>query len=506
MDRDVPEAIRRINYKVHIVHTIAMKIVKILIANKILLLGCLFLLLLAGFGADFFSKASLKTGERKIPFLQVGKKSFVLTIMERGIVSPARISPISSQISSNQAKIVWLVKEGTSVKKGTLVARFDTKPFMDSLLKAEQDFADANATFLASEKLLSLQREEESGKTEEAVRKVEIAKIQGNNIENGSGPLKRKIFEQKLHQAERSLNINRSELDDLQVLLKKGHVSARERDKIADKVATAKEQVQVARAELKNFDRYTWPKLLREAELLVNGAESNLQRVKRTAELLIQNRAAAVEKNRRKVESKKRALEKSKEDVVNCDLYSPTGGILLYTELPRESGRRKIQIGDSVWVGQTFLQVPDTSELVAEIQIREVDVAKIGEGMRTEIELDAFPGMRFPGRVESIAFLAKEDDKNRNIRRFYTRIQFTGDTDNIHVGMSVTTRIIYQKVEDVLAVPVSAVIYRDGQTMVKKKSNQEDREVIVALGARGAAWVELLSGLRAGETIYSEGQ
>jgi HlyD family secretion protein len=149
-----------------------MKIVKILIANKTLLLGGLFLLLLAGFGADFLSKADPKVGERKISLLQVGKKSFVLTIMERGIVSPARISPISSQISSNQAKIVWLVKEGTSVKKGTLVARFDTKPFMDSLLKAEQDFADANATFLASEKLLSLQREEESGKTEEAVRMV----------------------------------------------------------------------------------------------------------------------------------------------------------------------------------------------------------------------------------------------------------------------------------------------------------------------------------------------
>ena len=483
-----------------------MSIFKNISANKTFLFGTLFLLLLAGAGANFIYQADNEASRRKSLLLQLGRESFVLSIIERGVVSPAKISPISSQISSNQAKIVWLVKEGTLVSKGTLVARFDTKPFMDNLQESEQVFADAKATMLVSEKMLSLQKEEENGKIEEAVRKVEIAGIQANNIKNGSGPLKRKIFEQKFHQAERTLNINQSDLKDLDVLLKKGHVSSRERDKSADKVATAKEQVLVARAELENFDKYTWPKLLREAELLVNGAESNLQRVKRTAELQIQNRAAAVEKNRRKVNNKKRALGKSQKDVVNCDLYSPTNGILLYSELPRENGRRKIQIGDSMWVGQTFLQVPDTSELVAEIKVREVDVAKISEGMKTEIELDAFPGVIFPGRVEAIASLAREDNNNRNVRRFYTRIKFTGDTGRVHVGMSVSTKIIYRQVEDVLAIPVSALIYKNGETMVRKKTGDEDSEVSVTLGSMGNAWVEVVAGLREGDTIYSEGR
>jgi len=483
-----------------------MKILKRVSANKILIFGTILLFLLAWFGANFLYRADHRVSKKDSPLLVLGRESFVLSIVERGVVSPAKISPISSQISSNQAKIVWLVKEGTQVRKGTLVARFDTKPFMDNLQKAEQIFADAGATLLVSEKMLSLQKEEESGKVEEAVRKVEIAKIQANNIKNGSGPLKRKIFEQKLHQAERTLQINRSDLEDLEVLLAKGHVSGRERDKSGDKVATAKEQVLVSQAELDNFDKYTWPKLLREAELLVNGAESNLLRVKRTAELQIQNRATAVEKNRRKVENKKRDLEKSQRDVVNCDLYSPTSGILLYSELPRENGRRKIQIGDSMWVGQTFLQVPDTSELVAEIKVREVDVAKISEGMRTEIELDAFPGVKFPGRVESIASLAREDNNNRNVRRFYTRIRFVGDTAGVHVGMSVSVKIIYRQVENVLAIPVSALIYKGGLTMVWKKTGKENRKVPVSLGAIGNVWAEVATGLDAGDTIYSEGR
>lgn len=474
--------------------------------NRLLLFGGVFFVFLIWFGAGFFFSSDSGMEKEGGRFVPVEEKSFRMSILERGLVIPAKVSPISSRISSNQAKIVWLIKEGTRVKKGTLIARFDTKPFLDKLLKAEQLSADAEATLHATEKLLSLQKEEENGKIEEAVRKLEIAKIQANNIENGTGPLKRKIFEQKLHQSERVLALDRNELADLDVLLKKGHISVRERDRSAEKVKTAEEQVQVARAELKNFNRYTWPKLLREAELLVTGAESNLQRVRRTADLQIQNWNAKVEKARRALVNRRKILKKAQMDVVNCDIYSPTGGLLLYAELPRENGRRKIQIGDSVWEGQTFLKVPDTRDLVAEIRVREIDVAKIGNGMDAEIELDAFPGKLFPGRVESIASLAREDRKHRGVRRFYTRIRFTGDTDKVHVGMSVTTRIIYRLVEAVPAIPQDAVVYHGGSTYVKRLGNERAELVPVSLGARGEEWVEVISGLQAGDKVFRRGQ
>jgi multidrug resistance efflux pump len=435
--------------------------------------------------------------------VQVERRNFVLDIVERGVVEPARISPISSPILSNQAKIVWLIKEGTLVRKGILVARFDTKPFMDSLLRAELAYADAQATFAASEKVLSLQQEEEAGKIGEAERRLEIARIQADNIKNGSGPLQRIVLEQKVQQEQRNLAISRSELADLEALLVKGHISAREKDKVEDKVITAAELVAVAQAELENFDKYAWPKMLREAELLVNGAASDLVRVRRTAELLIQNRAAEVEKNRRLVASRLNELEQARGDVANCDIISPADGLLLYSEIPRDTGRRKVQIGDSVWVGQTFLQVPDTTELVAEFQVREVDVAKIAVGMKTDLEVDAFPGQIFPGEVEAVASLSREDGEN--LRRFPTRVRFIGDTGRIHVGMSVTARITYAELGEVLAVPISSVAYRDGQSLVRLVTAGEDRPAPVVLGARGRLWVELREGLEEGAVILREG-
>jgi HlyD family secretion protein len=470
-------------------------------AAKYYLVGLLLLLPLAWLAIRLLVGPAWQEAEPP-SLVTVEKKSFTLDVLERGVVSPARIAPISSQISSNQAKIVWLLKEGTLVRKGLLVARFDTKPFMDSLLKAEQAFADAQAALQVAEKVLLLQQEEEAGKIGDAERRLEIARIQADNTRNGAGPLKRLTLEQKLFQERRNLAIHRGDLADLADLLAKGHVSLRERDKAQDRVDTAAEQVAVAEAELDNFNIYGWPKMLREAELLATGAESDLLRVRRSAELLLENRAAEVEKNRRTVEHRWRDLERARIDVASCDIYSPNDGLLLYPELPRDSGRRKVQIGDSVWVGQTFLQVPDTTELVAELQIREIDVAKVAPGMRVQLEVDAFPGQVFAGEVESVASLAREEGDGR--RRFPARIRFLGDTGRIHVGMSVTAKIVYAELVEVPAIPISSVVYRQGQTFVWVREGEKEIEVPVKLGARGRLWVEVQEGLAAGSMVLRE--
>lgn len=433
--------------------------------------------------------------------VKVVRDSFEVGITERGLVRPAKISPIKSQVMSNQAKIVWMVKEGTVVKEGDLVARFDTKPFLDELARAERDAGDAEATLIAAQKLLLMQKEEEEGRLEEAERKVEIARIESLNIREGAGPLERKQVEQRLNKAERAYRLAKGNFEDMEVLLKRGHASLRERDKAQDEYESAREQLNVAREELHNFDTYKWPKMVREAELLVNAANSELQRVKVTGELKVQNKRVQVEKARRNVANREAVKQSAERDLEGCEVKAPTDGILLYSVLPRETGRRKIQIGDSVWVGQTFLEVPDTSELVVEVQIREIDVAKIEEGMKARVELDAFPGTVFNGEVESIASLARDDGGKSGIRRFFARIRLLERNENIHVGMSATVNIAYRKVTDGLVIPAGAVRHKNGRDLVERFQNGNVEQVEVQVGLRGADRVEVLSGVEEGDLV-----
>lgn len=436
-------------------------------------------------------------------FFRVAPRDLVLTVMERGSVRPARVAAVRSGISSNLAKIVWLQDEGRETRAGEAIARFDAKPFQDQLQKDEQLLADARTNMAAAEKSLQLQKEDEERKHEDVQRKLVIARIKADDLRHGTGPLKRQQLDKKRQQAERTLAVAVHELEDFEVLLSKGHISRRERDKTADAKKAADEAVQLARAELDNFDRYEWPRLLREAEVIVQEAENEQERIQRTAALELAKRMALVEKFRRESEDAERKVTAARKDLASCEVLAPIGGLLLHGELPQPGGRRRIQIGDTVWVGQTFMEIPDTSDLVAEIQVREIDVAKISRNMPAQIVLDAFPGRVFTGEVESVNALGRGEEDNKNVRSFLARVRFQQAAPEIHVGMSATVTITWRELPGVLAVPQTAVLRGGEGAAVMLLRGGAPRRQAVSLGECGPDWVQILDGLRPGDVVQT---
>jgi RND family efflux transporter MFP subunit len=450
---------------------------------------------------SYYLAADLPNGAVSQKRFEVQPIDFDLTIVERGVIRPAKVEPIKSKISSNQAQTVWVYGEGKSVNKGFIVARFDTKPFMDKLQKAQQDLADAEASLLAAEKALELQDEQETSKIEAAKRKLEIAQIKAQDLKEGSGRLKRRKLVQAMEQAERSASMAAAELDDFEALLQKGHVSQRERDKIADQRRTAKDALDMAQAELKNFDRFEWPRLLREAQLIVEAEKTDQERVKRTAELEIQRRQGDVVKFQRAVNAAKRARNLASQDVENCDVRAPIDGTLLYVELPKEGGRRKLQIGDAIWFGQTFMEIPDTRDMIVEFSVREVDIVKLRLGMKVSIKVDALSKQRFAGALIAIDTLAETDQRN-SLSEFRATARFDTLPETLHVGMSANVEIPYQQYHSTLAVPLRAITYVDGQAQVSVVSPDGGiAKRVLDLGGMSAQWVEVRRGLAAGESL-----
>jgi HlyD family secretion protein len=459
------------------------------------------LITLAVASISYYLAAEPPNGAVSRKRFEVQPIDFDLTIVERGVIRPAKVEPIKSKISSNQAQIVWAYEEGESVNKGLIVARFDTKPFMDKLQKAQQDLADAEASLLAAEKALELQDEQETGKIEAAKRKLEIAQIKAQDLKEGSGRLKRRKLVQAMEQAERSASMAAAELDDFEMLLKKGHVSQRERDKISDQRRAANDALDMAQAELKNFDRFEWPRLLREAQLIVEAEKTDLERVKRTAELEIQRRQGDVIKFQRSVHAAQKTLNHASQDVENCDVRAPIDGTLLYVELPKEGGRRKLQIGDAIWFGQTFMEIPDTRDMVVEFSVREVDIVKLRPGMKVWIKVDALSQQRFAGTLIAIDTLA-ETDQRSNLSEFRATAHFDTLPETLHVGMSANVDIPYKKFNSTLAVPLRAITYVDGQAQVAIATPDGGvAKRTLALGGMSTQWVEVRRGLAAGEVL-----
>lgn len=450
-----------------------------------------------------FAAASYWTehpGETTTATLTVQRETFTLRIHERGTVRPARVAPVKSLLSSNQAKLVWMHEEGQAVKRGQIIARFDTKPFNDALVVAEQAVIDSQTRLAGTEKALQLQREDNAAKLEAANRKLEIATIKSQDLREGTGALERRRHILAIEQAERSLRIALAELADFDELLAQGHVSQRERDKIADAATQKREQLDLARAELENFDRYERPRLMREAELLVDAARTEVARVRRVAGLELKRWENELLKHKRDARVAEQQLNKARRDLQNCDVRAPIDGTLFYVELPSQRERRKAQTGDAIWIGQTFMEIPDTSELKIELRVREVDVARLAPGMAARVEFDALPERSFSGTLRSVGSLA-ERGSDDSVQRYNAELRITDATTDIRVGMSANIHIDYRELRDVIAVPISAIEYRDGAAWVQRHLADSTVPTKVTLGAVGLDFVEVRQGLNVGDRI-----
>src|SRR5438045_3182928 len=102
-------------------------------------------------------------------------------------------------------------------------------------------------------------------------------------------------------------------------------------------------------------------------------------------------------------------------------LRAPHDGIVVIRDHPWEG--RRLQEGDSVFIGLTLAQFPEMSSLQVEADLADVDDGRIGAGMPATIVLDAYPNMSFPGRVASISAVAQEGRRTSMRCGFRVRIE-----------------------------------------------------------------------------------
>lgn len=465
--------------------------------------GILLLLMVVWEGRFFWSVAPAESSIKT--YTQVTREDLSVSLIERGLLRPAKVEQIKSHISSNQAQLVWCIDEGEEVSKDQIIARFDTKPFMDRMERAEQQLADAVATLDSAGKNLAAKKVEGRGRIEAAERQLDIARIKADDVLNGSGRLQRRQLESKLEQTVRVLNVAEQEQTDMEVLLNKGHVSRREYEQSVNAALSARDSRDLVQEELANFDQYEWPRMTREAQLVIEAAEKDLSQTKRIAELELQRAHGEIVKLKRDQSRAEKRLDAAMADVAACDVRASIDGTLLYKELPRPEGRRKVQIGDNIWQGQTFMEIPDTSGMIVEIEVREIDVAKLSKGLNAQIELDALPGKNFNGEVESINSLALEQENQPGVRTFNTIIRLNEITPGMHAGMSANVRIQYLQIKNTLVIPLQALSYDESGSSVLAAKDDGEISVPVIVGALSEEKVQILGGLRDGDKICLNG-
>ncbi len=396
----------------------------------------------------------------------VDRGDLVVDLVEPGTLRAARSTVHRSPANGRELEVVHLASEGAHVAAGDLVARLETRDLEVDLQRAVDGVQEAEfARQVAELELL------------EATAALDAAV-------DGEGSLTIEESRSALALAERRVARLRRAVAGLEPLLEQGFITGDGLERSRMELETAEADLALAR---------------RRARVLV---EQTHPVARRRAELQLAQKRAQWEGVERRVAAARRQVAAVADLIERCTIRADGPGLVVYEEFRASSPRRKVRLGDRVTPSQGIVRVVEVDRMLVETSVAERSVHRVRPGQPVAVRLEAFPDLLLSGRVMVIGALARTT-REQFVERKRFDVTVALDPTDAALRPEMTARVDIRVGEraDVLRLPVSAVFERDGRPVVRvpRAGRVEDRPV--ALGEQNARFVEVLTGVTAGERV-----
>ncbi len=240
------------------------------------------------------------------------------------------------------------------------------------------------------------------------------------------------------------------------------------------------------------------------------------------------------------VQSASATVNESRENLGKTAIYAPVDGTI--SKLDVELGERVL--GTQQMAGTEMMRVANLDNMEVEVDVNENDIVKISIGDSAKVEVDAYLKKEFKGIVTSISNSASATLSADQVTNFKVKVRIVKESyadllvgkpatfSPFRPGMTATVDIITTQKINVVAVPISAVVMRtdttatrpmfveteggeeseDGTPEVKNEKRFECVFIkvgnkvklrIITTGIQDDTYIEVLSGLKKGETIVT---
>ncbi len=208
-----------------------------------------------------------------------------------------------------------------------------------------------------------------------------------------------------------------------------------------------------------------------------------------------------IESDRRNLELQlqkaQREIRRSESAIQNLVLRAPRTGIVVVRDIPWEG--RKLQAGDTVWVGFPLALMPEMDSLQVVVSLPDVDDGRIEAGMPAAVTLDGYPDLKFTGRVSTISAVAQESAR-MSLRRAFKVIVTLDRIDMVRMrpGLSARVSIRRETLANTLIAPRSALDLSGKEPHALLGGG---RRVAVKLGSCSAQECVVTDGLKEGQRL-----
>ena len=420
------------------------------------------------------------------------------TVTSSGEVRPIQFMNLTSEV---QGKIEDITKkEGDVVQKGEVLVRLDPNQLESS----------ADAQFAAYQSAQTQITGAENQRSQ-ANQQLSVAQIAVDTARQNVSTAQTEI-----DRAQVDLTAATRELKRTEQLLESGVVSRKEYDEARDKVDAASAALKTARERLES------------QRIAVRDAQARV----RQQEVAVRDAANAIDRASKSAEQQAAMLRGQRDQRDKTVVVAPINGVI--AEIPSKVGTFAVA-GLST---TALMTIADMSEINVEVKVDETEIDKVAVGQKAKIKVDAFGDKELDGEVLQKTPLAVGKSQtsgglsvNINVqeaKEFRVVIRLTSLTPEMHEGlrpgMSATATITTTTVNEVIAVPLQAVIEKkpegspspegpaatatpaDKVKPIKGVYVMEDNKakfVPVETGITGESEIQILSGLSAGQEVIT---
>lgn len=432
------------------------------------------------------------------------------TVTASGEVRPIQFMNLTSEVQGRIEDIA--VKEGDVVRKGDILVRLDPNQLEFSAEAQMAAYQAALDEVRAAQTHVSA-AQNNLAQSRQALNQVQLAVDTARQNIVAS--------QTEVDRAQVEYNAAMRELKRNEQLLENGVISRQEFDTVRDRSENARASLANAKARLE-----AQKLAVRDAEARVRQQEivvKDAERAVKTAEINVSSTQSRANQQAAALRGQKNQRDKS-------IVTAPINGII--AEIPSKVGTFAVA-GLST---TALLTIADMSEINVEVKVDETEIDKVGVGQKAKIKVDAFGDTELNGEVLQKTPLAVGKSQtfgglstNINVqeaKEFRVVIRLINLSEEMHnalrPGMSATAVITTQTVNNVLTVPLQALVEQRtesaptpaGATSTAASSDNPKPQkgvyvldgnkakfVPVETGISGESEIQILAGLSEGQDV-----
>lgn len=443
------------------------------------------------------------TAVAKTEYFEVKRGDFTVSVVEAGTLTALNEVSVRNEVEGT-ARIIYIVKEGTYVKKGDLLVELDSAQALDQVNQQRINVEKASNAVINAQLTLDIQRSQTNSDISAALLKLELAKLDLDKFERGQAYVSLLQASNRFLQAEAQLKVSEENYRNSTNLYAKDYETKQKVDSDWLSLLNGNNSLIVASNDIFLLREFDLRKQRAQYEAAVAEAQKELDRVLQQSERRIAQFEADLRTQITTLDLNLRKLERDEKNLAACKIYAPQDGLVVYAVSEnRFSAESLVEEGATVRNRQELIKLPNTAQMKVTVKIHESNINLVRAGQPALVVLDSKPDQTFRAGVDRVALLPDSQARwgNPNLKVYNTEVVVTDPLPDVKPGVSAKAEIIITNIADAVSVPIQAVTTLKGRQVVYTLKGNRTEPRPVEVGLFNTKFVQILSGLEAGDRV-----